>query len=223
VTCALCGATLDPPGSPHVCASPDGYTTPVVALRRSPVWNRLFFGVAAVLAGVFAALCVVRIFVLNADADLITTIMTRPGSVSADAVHALANFERTFLVIFQMVFWSMFAAVVAWVVVVNRKIRSLDQPRWYRRVPAYRPLLITNILLIALNLITAQPARGAGLADLVSFDHRAMLVAAVRALAGVLDVWLAVGFWRASDRLLAQVPATVKLPVHKFEPRPRLF
>jgi hypothetical protein len=181
----------------------------------------LFFIVVAALAGGFAAVCVVRIFVLNADAALAATLARDPGSVSADSVRSLVDTERTVAVIAQVVLWSKYAAFVAWVAVVSRKIGSLRQPRWYRQLPAWRLWLIIAVVLVATTVLWGAPAAATSLDGLVAADHRGMLLMGVRALAGIAEIWIAMSVWRRTETLLGQVQPAPPLIRNTYDWRPR--
>lgn len=174
-----------------------------VVRAAAPVWNRLFSVAMAVLAALYAIICAVRVYLLHADAAMVAKIAEAPHSVSRASADSLAHMEKFFDDAYQGLFWSLYLVSVVWFVVLFVKFRAAGKGRVMSRTLAWQVWAAGLLVALVISFFTKATPDDSPAADYVSNDHAGMVFMAIRAVVGVLYVWVAIRMRRSSDPVLA--------------------
>ncbi|OLE21364.1 MAG: hypothetical protein AUG44_27780 [Actinobacteria bacterium 13_1_20CM_3_71_11] len=188
-----------------------------------PGWHRLFFLAEAVLALAFTAVCLIRIFLLNADADLLRRAGDGLEAIRGPAL-ALMDTQATVSGFYTLTLILLLGTLVLWVALLNRHLRPLRPGRWVRRLPAWIAWNVGVAALFVTVVLMPKPESGSSVQQLIEIDQEWRYYWVFRALVGLIHVWVAVSVLRAGDRLFRQLPAeAAPVPFDGPDVRPRTW
>jgi hypothetical protein len=187
-------------------AAPYGYAGIPAAPLQPIKPNRGLAVALIILSAIYAVLCLVEVFALAHRVSLANQVINDPASVSLDQADAADGMVSLLSIVALVVFLAAIVLVVVWQRSIRKSFGPTGRYQAVLKESGYVVFRIVWIITIVLSLFLRGGSYDTP-QEVITHDHESMVYYGLRAVLGLLLIYLAIRLARTIQRNLTLVQA----------------